>query len=153
MPAFGDEKSTARRSALLGDLPSPMRRVLVAGSAAALVAAVALTVAFWPAKEPHAAADAAPTIADGARRAARRRRRAGASGARPTFATLQIHVDAPANIAVDGQAQPLGDSATVNVQPGVEHVVTVQRPGHSLRKLHVPALAAGEHMPLTFSVR
>jgi hypothetical protein len=62
-------------------------------------------------------------------------------------------VDAPANITVDGQVQPMGESATVNVQPGVEHVVTVQRPGHSIRKLHVPALAPGEHMPLKFSVR
>jgi hypothetical protein len=64
-----------------------------------------------------------------------------------------IKVDAPANITVDGQVQPMGDSATVNVQPGVEHVVTVQRPGHSIRKLHVPALAPGEHMPLKFSVK
>ncbi|HEX8953113.1 MAG TPA: hypothetical protein VF945_14765, partial [Polyangia bacterium] len=75
------------------------------------------------------------------------------SGASASFATLLIKVDAPANIAVDGQAQPLGESATVNVQPGIEHVVTVQRPGHSVRRLHVPALAPGERMPLKFSVR
>jgi serine/threonine protein kinase len=156
MPVFADdERSTARRSAL-GELPSPMRRVMVAGSAAALVAAVALTVAFWPAKEPLPlpATSSAPTTAtNGVATNGATATTPGGGGVRPTFATLQIHVDAPANIAVDGQAQPLGDSATVNVQPGVEHVVTVQRPGHPPRKLHVPALSAGEHMPLTFSVR
>jgi serine/threonine protein kinase len=68
-------------------------------------------------------------------------------------AMLVIHTDAPANITVDGKAQPLGTSATVSVQPGIEHVVTVQRPGHSLRRLHVPALAPGERMPLHFNLR
>jgi serine/threonine protein kinase len=126
---YGSDKSTARRVAL-EEVRSPLRRVVVAGSAAALVAVVALTVAFWPAPELPAAALG-----------------------KPTSATLQIHVDAPANIAVDGQAQPLGDAATVRVQPGVAHVVTVQRPGHPAQRLHVPALAAGEQMPLTFSVR
>jgi serine/threonine protein kinase len=149
MPIWtGGEKSTAKRVSLGGDEPSPMRRILVAGSAAALVAAVALTIAFWPAKDPIASAT--PLGTTGATTATT----GGApSVAKATYATLQINVDAPANIAVDGQAQPMGDSATVNVQPGIEHVVTVQRPGHSVRKLHVPALAPGEHMPLKFTVR
>ena len=146
-PIFGTDKQTAKRRALLGDVPSPMRRVLVAGSAAALVAAVAL-IALWPSsKEPTVAVPA--TTASGTAMTPT----APAPSEKATFATLLIKVDAPANIAVDGQAQPMGDSATVNVQPGVEHVVTVQRPGHSVRKLHVPALAPGEHMPLKFSVR
>ena len=147
-PIFGVDKQTAKRRAILGELPSPMRRVLVAGSAAALVAAVAL-IALWPSSKPPAAV---PTVATNAVPSTAA---TGAATAPTTssFATLQIHVDAPANIAVDGKQQPLADNATVNVQPGVEHVVTVQRPGHSVRRLHVPALAPGEHMPLKFSVR
>jgi hypothetical protein len=76
-----------------------------------------------------------------------------APAATPSYATLNINVDAPAVITVDGQAQPLGTVATVNVVPGVEHVVTVQRPGHSMRRLIVPALSPGEQMPLHFNVR
>ncbi|HEY2745281.1 MAG TPA: protein kinase [Polyangia bacterium] len=156
MPAWtGADKSTAKRVALLGDLPSPVRRVLVAGAAAVLVAAVALTIAFWPSKD---AASNAPNPSGGLPAAASGVAATGAGATpahagKPTYATLVIRVDAPATIAVDGQAQPPGDSATVNVQPGVEHVVTVQRPGHTMRRLHVPALAPGENMPLKFSVR
>ena len=146
-PMFGSEQATGRRRALLGGgAPTPLQRVLVAGSAAALVAAVALTIAFWPAKPTTAVSPAATTATPTATT------NTGEAG-KATFATLLIRVDAPATIAVDGQAQPMGDSVTVNVQPGVEHVVTVQRPGHSMRKLHVPALAPGEHMPLRFTVR
>ncbi len=145
-PVFGNESSPAKRAAFGGELPSPMRRVMVAGSAAALVAAVALTIAFWPAKEVPGTTPTTTTTTN-------------TSTAVPTgtsaknYSTLVINVDAPASIAVDGQMQPMGESATVNVQPGVEHVVTVQRPGHAIRRLHVPALAPGEHMPLKFSVR
>jgi eukaryotic-like serine/threonine-protein kinase len=155
-PMFGTAASTARRNAVLGDEPSAMRRILVAGSAAALVAAVALTIVFWPSKEPAGSAATTATAATGTTATgptATGTTATAPSGVKATYATLQINVDAPANIAVDGQAQPMGESATVNVQPGVEHVVTVQRPGHSLRRLHVPALAPGEHMPLKFTVR
>jgi serine/threonine-protein kinase len=172
-PIFGTDKQTAKRAAWMGDEPSAMRRIIVASSVAAVVAAIGLTIVFWPSKDPAAGTTVpTPTVAP--------------SGApptttppvatppvatppvatppvatppvatppvKPTFATLLIKVDAPANITVDGQVQPMGDNATVNVQPGVQHVVTVQRPGHSVRKLHVPALAPGEHMPLKFSVR
>jgi eukaryotic-like serine/threonine-protein kinase len=152
IPIFGSDQSTAKRMVLAdrAPMPSPLRRVLVAGSAALLVAAVALTVAFWPSKEPAPLTTTTTTTTGGTTSTAPP---ASGAAARPTTATLVIKVDAPANIAVDGQAQRFGTSATVNVQPGVEHVVTVQRPGHSVRRLHVPALAAGEQMPLSFSVR
>jgi serine/threonine protein kinase len=155
MPVLDGDKSTAKRSALGGDVPSPMRRVMVAGSAAALVAAVALTIALWPGKElPTMPATPAATPASTLTPAPTGTGTAAVTGApAKNYSTLVISVDAPANIAVDGQMQPMGESATVNVQPGVEHVVTVQRPGHSVRRLHVPALAPGEHMPLKFSVR
>ena len=163
-PLYGADRSTAKRPAYEPAPPSPMRRIVVAGSAAALVAAVALTIALWPAPElmqpPTVASstNAAPasgvaTPSPAAIAAATAPHGALPSATRPAAATLQIHVDAPANITVDGTPQPIGDSATVDVQPGVEHVVTVQRPGHTLRKLQVPALAPGERMPLTFSVR
>jgi hypothetical protein len=162
MPAWtGADKSTAKRSAILGNLPPPMRRVIVAGSAAALVAAMALTIAFWPSKDaastgggvtpPPTGATTVPTTTTTGTTATPTH--GGGTAARATYATLVIRVDAPAAIAVDGQAQPMGESATVNVQPGVEHIVTVQRPGHTVRRLHVPALAPGENMPLKFSVR
>jgi hypothetical protein len=41
----------------------------------------------------------------------------------------------------------------VSVAPGIEHEVTVQSAGHAARRLHVPALAPGEHMPLRVSLR
>ena len=151
-PLFGVANTTAKRAAWAGAEPSRMRRVLVAGSAAALVAAVALTIALWPGKDQGASSTTASTTAT-TTTTTTTTTTPPPSGAKATFATLQISVDAPANIAVDGEAQPMGESATVNVQPGVEHVVTVQRPGHSVRKLHVPALAPGEHMPLKFTVR
>ncbi len=168
MPAWtGGDNSTAKRVALLGNLPVPMRRVLVAGAAAVLVAAVALTIALWPSKDSSSNApsstpptDNAPTgsaptgtAPSGATPTATPVHATGGGAGKSTYATLVIRVDAPAAIAVDGQAQPMGESATVNVQPGVEHIVTVQRPGHSQRRLHVPALAPGESMPLKFSVR
>ena len=163
MPIWTEpDRPTAKRPALLGDLPSPLRRVLVAGAVAVLVAAIALTVAFWPSTTPPGSttpasgAGAVPTggSATGGTSAAPTGAGSRAKpGEKPTYATLVIRVDAPASITVDGQAQPMGDHATVNVQPGVEHIVTVQRPGHSMRKLHVPSLAPGESMPLKFSVR
>jgi hypothetical protein len=70
-----------------------------------------------------------------------------------TYATLIIHVDTSAVVTIDGKAEPPGTTATVRVQPGVEHIITVQSPGHSLRRLHVPALSPGEQMPLHFNVR
>jgi hypothetical protein len=178
-PIYGAERSTARKPAY-DPPPSATRRVLVAGSAAVLVAAVALAIAFWPSKPPDAAtpAGAGATAASSATTTAATTAGAGATTAgttgvgttaagpatveqppRPptaTVATIQITVDAPARIAVDGKPQVRGGlatAATVEVEPGVEHLVTVQRPGHSVRRLHVPALAPGERMPLKFSVR
>jgi hypothetical protein len=40
----------------------------------------------------------------------------------------------------------------VEVKAGVEHVITYQRPGHSLHTVHIPALAADEHRPITLTV-
>jgi serine/threonine protein kinase len=134
------DRSTAKRAAYQGE-PSRWRRIAVAGSAAALVAAVALTVVFWPTAAPTTTPPLTTTTTTTT------------TTSPETLATLKIVVDAPATIAVDGKPEPPGVAATVNVQPGVEHVVTVQRPGHSVRKLHVPALAPGEQMPLKFSVR
>ncbi|MDB4971464.1 MAG: serine/threonine protein kinase [Myxococcales bacterium] len=169
-PQFGAEKSTAKRPAV-DDPPSPVKRFIVAGSAGALFIAIALTVALWPSKEPAAGGTAQPlataqppAVASGAAVAAGPSVATGATGATTTpapsgesakaaMAVLQISIDAPASITVDGQKQPPGTSATVDVLAGVDHVVTVQRAGHGLRKLHVPALAPGERMPLTFSVR
>jgi tRNA A-37 threonylcarbamoyl transferase component Bud32 len=158
-PIFGAEKSTAKRPAY-SEPPSRGRRILVAGSAAVLIMAIALAIALWPSPSsdspPVPTAQPAPAVAPTAKPATTAPPTTPAptgGAAKPALAILQINVDAEANIAVDGQALPPGTAATVNVQPGVEHLVTVQRAGHTPRKLHVPALAPGERMPLTFSVR
>jgi hypothetical protein len=130
---YGPARATARHETWIP--PSRWRRVLVAGSAAIAVAAVALTIGLWPAPESPGTAAGAPT------------------GTAAAPATLIIDLDAPGDIAVDGKSQPRGQSATVTVQPGVEHEVTVQSPGHAARRLHVPALAPGERMPLRVSLR
>jgi hypothetical protein len=180
-PFVANDRATARRSAF--DPPSTRRRVLVATSAAAGVAALALTVILWPTGHPAAdhsvvtplplpaptpapVANAAPTTAQPPAPVTPPATSSPGVGGNlapaptPTsappagdVATLVIAVDAPASITVDGKAQPPGDTATVEVAAGVEHVETVQRPGHSVRKLHVPALAPGEHMRLPFNVR
>src|SRR5207244_1815528 len=133
-------KSTAKRVAY-DEPPSAMKRILVAGSAAALLIAVALTLALWPSTPPAAEPQPAPTQtgATTPTGAAVTPPAKSPATAKPGMAMLQISVDAIADITVDGQAQPPGLSATVNVQPGVEHVVTVQRSGRPLRKLQVPA--------------
>ena len=74
-----------------------------------------------------------------------------ATPSKPSDAMLFIRVYVPATIAVDGQVSAMGDDC--QVQPGVEHVVTVQRPGHSVRRLHVLVLALGEKLQPEFSVR
>ena len=130
--------------------PMPARRRAVAGAAqraaaiaavadaahqapaaATLVAGTALTAAFWPSEAPIDAAGSArpPTARAGDATPARRRPRA----APADLATLLITVDLPAVICVDGQASRSASRATVKVKSGIEHVVRVQRRGHSLR--------------------
>jgi hypothetical protein len=104
-------------------VPSLARRLVVGGVAAGIVATALLAVAYWP------SAPAAPQ------------------------AVLEISVDAPAVIAVDGKEAAQGMRATVNVRAGVEHTVTVRRSGDAPRTLKVPRLAADEHLPLTVNLR
>jgi hypothetical protein len=99
-----------------------IRHVALAAVAAGIVAASLLAIAYWPSRP------AAPT------------------------ATLDITVDSPAMIAVDGKEAALGLRATVQVKAGVEHVVTVRRSGEPPRTLHVPGLAPNEHLPLTLAL-
>jgi hypothetical protein len=68
-------------------------------------------------------------------------------------ATLDITLDIPAMISVDGTEQAIGQRATVPVKAGVEHVVTVARAGNVVRTLHVPGLKPNERMPLSVNIR
>jgi hypothetical protein len=68
-------------------------------------------------------------------------------------ATLDITLDIPAMISVDGTEQAIGQRATVPVKAGVEHVVTVARAGTVVRTLHVPGLKPNERMPLSVTIR
>jgi hypothetical protein len=159
-PPYGAARATARHEAWIP--PSRWRRVLVAGSAAVAVGAIALAVALWPSAEPAAQPSqptptqptpSQPTPTQPTQPPSQSQPTPTTqSPAQPpganTQATLIIDLDAPGDIAVDGKPQARGQSATVNVQPGVEHEVTVQRAGHAARRLHVPALSPGEHMPL-----
>jgi serine/threonine protein kinase len=71
----------------------------------------------------------------------------------PPIAMLEVNLDQPAVISVDGKAEPLGQRALVKVQPGVAHVVTVTRDGKVLRTLNVPGMAPSEQLQLNVVLR
>jgi hypothetical protein len=108
-----------------------------------VVAGVALTAALWSPSETTVVTPVDTPKHDDSRN----------DTAGQALATLVITVDAPAVITVDGVTEPLGTEATVQVKPGVEHVVKVQRPGHSVHTVHVPAPAANEKLPINVKVR
>ena len=141
---FGSEGSTAKRTSYDPQPPSRAKRLVVIASAATLVAGIGLTAVLWPQKEP--APIAVPVGVPDPLRPIE-------PPASPRKATLLITVDAPSVIAVDGAAQPLGESATVEVEPGVTHVVTAQRPGHSVHTLHLPIVMAGERLPVASKLK
>jgi serine/threonine-protein kinase len=146
--------STAKRVAY--DPPSRWRRVAVIASAALVAGGGALAVVLWPQKGP-------PPVIAPPMVAAPEPPRATPPPAPPKIvpteaataktATLAITADAPANISVDGAAQPFGREATVEVRVGVQHVVTAQRPGHSVHKLTVPSPSPGERLPINFKLK
>jgi serine/threonine protein kinase len=67
-------------------------------------------------------------------------------------AMLEINLDQPAVIAVDGKAEPLAARFTVKVKTGVSHVVTVERSGKVVRTLNVPAMTPNEQLQLNVIV-
>jgi hypothetical protein len=144
--------STAKRTSY-DPPPSRLKRILVIAIAATLAAGIGLTVVLWPQKDP--APEVLPTVAPETVPApVPVPAPTPAPPPRPPAeATLVISTDAPAVISVDGVAQPLGQSATVQVKPGVVHVVTAQRPGHSVHTIHVPILGRGERLPVTIKLR
>ena len=73
--------------------------------------------------------------------------------AAPPIATLEINLDQPAIIAVDGKPEPLAQKATVQVKPGVPHVVTVLKDGKVVRSLNVPGMAPTEQLQLNVILR
>jgi eukaryotic-like serine/threonine-protein kinase len=73
--------------------------------------------------------------------------------AAPAIATLEINLDQPAVIAVDGKEEPVAQRASVVVKPGVPHVVTVLRDGKVARTLNVPGMAPGEQLQLNVVLR
>jgi len=141
---YAPASSTAKRTAYDPPPPSRWRRIIVIGSAATVVGGIALTAALW---SPSEATTPTPTPIP--------KHDDPVSHDSPgvELATLVITVDAPAVITVDGITEPLGTEATVRVKPGVEHVVKVQRPGHAIHTVHVPAPAANEKLPINVKVR
>jgi hypothetical protein len=71
----------------------------------------------------------------------------------PAIATLEINLDQPAVIAVDGKEEPAAQRASVAVKPGTAHVVTVLRDGKVARTLNVPGMAPGEVLQLNVVLR
>jgi hypothetical protein len=69
------------------------------------------------------------------------------------IATLEINLDQPAVIAVDGHAEPAAQRASFKVKPGVAHVVTVERDGKIVRTLNVPGMAPNEQLQLNVILR
>jgi serine/threonine protein kinase len=68
-------------------------------------------------------------------------------------ATLDINLDQPAVIAVDGKAQPPAQRLTVQVTPGVAHVVTVERDGKVLRTINIPTMQPNEEQQVNVIIR
>jgi len=140
------------------DPPSRWRRLAVIASAAIVAGGGALTVVLWPEKPPTVAptvlAPPVVTVPDPPRHPAP----PPPAPSRPsapakTTATLAVTTDMPAHITVDGAAQPFGRSATVEVRAGEPHVVTAQRPGHSVRRVNVPAPDAGARVPVAVKLK
>jgi serine/threonine-protein kinase len=71
----------------------------------------------------------------------------------PPVATLEINLDQPAVVSVDGKAEPITQKATVKVKPGVAHVVTVERDGKVVRTLNVPGMQPNEQLQLNVIVK
>ena len=146
------DRSTAKRASY--DPPTRGRRVLVIAIAAALVAGIGLTIVLWPSAEaprpaPITVENPPPPVAP--RRAPARPQAPNPES--PRLATLTITTDADATITVDGQPQPPGRAATVSVEPGVPHVVSAQRPGHSVHKVNVKPLEPGATLPVAIKLR
>jgi hypothetical protein len=143
--------STARRNAY--DPPSRWRRLAVIASAAVVAAGGALTVVLWPQSEPSSTptiiAPPVVSVPDPPPPS----KAALPSTAPAKRATLRISTDLPANITVDGAPQPFGRSAEVEVTAGEPHVVTAQRPGHSMHKLNVPAPSGGDRVPVEIKLK
>jgi eukaryotic-like serine/threonine-protein kinase len=147
-PRADDPGSTAKQQAY--NPPSRGRRIVVIVVAAMIVTAVTLAVLLWPSSSTPqptpvtlpTAPDTTPSSGGGAREPS------GAS----TLATLDITLDKDAIISVDGNSEPLGRHAVVQVQPGVVHTVSVQRAGHAAHKFHIAAPAANERMPVSLKV-
>jgi hypothetical protein len=73
--------------------------------------------------------------------------------AAPAMSTLVINLDQPAVIAVDGKEEPPAQQATVAVQPGKSHVVTVLRAGKVVRTINIPGMAPGEQQQFNVILR
>jgi serine/threonine-protein kinase len=145
-PTVAASSSTTAKREAYDPPPSRWKRVVVIGSAATVVAGIALTAALW---SPSEATPPGPTPDHpGKKDDPPHDTPPGAA-----VATLVITTDAPAVISVDGISEPLGTTATVKVKPGVDHVVKVQRPGHEVHTVHVPAPAANEQLPINVKVR
>jgi serine/threonine protein kinase len=65
-------------------------------------------------------------------------------------AYLDISVQSPASIDVDGKSQDVTKATTLHVSPELEHMIVVRRPGSSPRQITVPRLMPGQHFPLSF---
>jgi serine/threonine-protein kinase len=65
----------------------------------------------------------------------------------PPFALVELRLDGHAALQLDGA--PVSDESPLTVAPAMTHVLSVQRPGHRMRTLTLPQLAAGEKLLVT----
>jgi serine/threonine-protein kinase len=146
--------STAKRPAY--DPPSRWRRLAVIITIAVVAAGGALTILLWPQHEP----EATPSVIAPPVLTVPEPKPAPPPPAPPkpvppppATATLEIKLDRPAAITVDGTPYPFGRIATVVVTANQAHVVGAQRPGHSVHKVNVPAPMPGDHVPLVLKLK
>jgi serine/threonine-protein kinase len=146
--------STAKRPAW--DPPSRWRRLAVIITIAVLAAGGALTILLWPQHEPEPTPTviAPPVLAvPEPPKPAPPKPAPPKPLPPPATATLEIKLDRPAAITVDGTPYPFGRIATVVVTANQAHVVGAQRPGHSVHKINVPAPMPGDHVPIVLKLK
>ena len=65
-------------------------------------------------------------------------------------ALLDVRIDSPATISIDGKVESLSVSREIPVTPGVDHQIVLERPGEPARKMDLPKLRSSQHVALRY---
>jgi hypothetical protein len=65
-------------------------------------------------------------------------------------ALLDISVESPATISIDGKSEQVSGMRSIAVEPGIPHIVRFERTGEIARQLELPKLKPREHISLKY---